>query len=146
MDFSKTVNLPKTDFPMKANLPQREPEMVKKWDEQGLYEKMRDKNKKNEKFIFHDGPPYANGNIHLGTSLNKILKDIIVKYKSMQGFYSPFTPGWDCHGLPIEQALMKELKTDKHKVVSVSFRKAAAEFAKKFIDIQRNDFKRLGIL
>jgi isoleucyl-tRNA synthetase len=146
MDFSKTVNLPKTDFSMKANLPQREPLSVKKWEEQGLYEKIQAKNKGKEKFILHDGPPYANGNIHLGTSLNKILKDIIVKYKSMQGFYSPYTPGWDCHGLPIEQALMKELKTDKHKVDRVSFRKKAAEFAKKFIDIQRNEFKRLGVL
>ncbi|MCB4791101.1 MAG: isoleucine--tRNA ligase [Elusimicrobia bacterium] len=146
MDFSKTVNLPKTDFPMKANLPQREPAMVKKWEEQGLYKKINDKNKNNEKFILHDGPPYANGNIHLGTALNKILKDIIVKYKSMKGFYSPYTPGWDCHGLPIEQALMKELKVDKHKVEKLSFRKSAADFAKKFIDIQRSEFKRLGVL
>ena len=147
MDFSKTVNLPKTDFPMKANLPQREPEAVKKWEAEGLYKKMQAKNKtKEQKFVLHDGPPYANGNIHLGTSLNKILKDIIVKYKNMQGFYSPYTPGWDCHGLPIEQALMKELKVDKHKVDRLSFRKKAAEFAKKFIDIQRNEFKRLGVL
>lgn len=145
-DYSKTVNLPKTDFPMKANLPQREPEFIKKWDETGLYEKMRKKNKGKQVFVLHDGPPYANGHIHLGTALNKILKDFIVKYKSLAGFDSPYTPGWDCHGLPIEQQAMKEMKVDKHKADRVEFRKAAAKFAEKFIDIQRNEFKRLGVL
>ncbi|MBN1822821.1 MAG: isoleucine--tRNA ligase [Endomicrobiales bacterium] len=146
MDFSKTVNLPKTDFSMKANLPQREPEYAKKWDESGIYAKMQAKTAGGKKFVLHDGPPYANGHIHLGTALNKVLKDIIVKYKSLAGHHAPYTPGWDCHGLPIEQQCMKEMKVDKHKVEKVRFRKDAAAFARKFIDIQRNEFKRLGVL
>ncbi len=144
-DFSKTVNLPKTDFPMKAGLPQKEPVLLKKWQESQIYKKLRTKNAGKKKFILHDGPPYANGHIHLGTALNKILKDIIVKYKTMSGFDSPYTPGWDCHGLPIEQTLMKEMKADKHNVDRLQFRKKAAEFARKFIDIQRNEFERLGV-
>jgi isoleucyl-tRNA synthetase len=146
MDYSKTVNLPKTDFQMKANLPQREPEILKNWENNKIYQKQAAKNESKQKFVLHDGPPYANGHIHLGTALNKILKDFIVKFKAMSGFNAPYTPGWDCHGLPIEQAAMKELKTDKHKVDMLSFRKQAAGFAKKFIDVQRNEFKRLGVL
>lgn len=146
MDYSKTVNLPQTDFPMKANLPQREPAFQKIWEDEKLYEKIKEKNKGKKKFVLHDGPPYANGHIHLGTSLNKVLKDFIVKYKAMSGFYAPYTPGWDCHGLPIEQQAMKEMKVDKHKADRVQFRKAAAAFANKFIDIQRKEFKRLGVL
>ena len=145
-DYSKTVNLPRTEFSMKANLPQREPEFLKDWEEKQIYKKVREKNKGREKFVLHDGPPYANGHIHLGTSLNKVLKDFIVKYKSMSGSDAPYTPGWDCHGLPIEQQALKELKLDKHKVDMKTFRKQAADFAKKFIDIQRNEFKRLGVL
>jgi len=145
-DYSKTVNLPQTEFPMKANLPQREPEFLKKWEENKVYAQARKKNTGRKKFILHDGPPYANGHIHLGTSLNKILKDFIVKYKSMSGFDAPYTPGWDCHGLPIEQQALKELKLDKHKVDMITFRKQAADFARKFIDIQRSEFKRLGVL
>ncbi|MBN1622201.1 MAG: isoleucine--tRNA ligase [Endomicrobiales bacterium] len=145
MDYSKTVNLPKTDFPMKAGLSKREPEKIEKWETLDIYRKMRQKSKGKKKFLLHDGPPYANGRLHLGTALNKILKDIIVKFKVMAGYDSPYTPGWDCHGLPIEQALMKEMKADKHKVNLVDFRKKAAEFANKFIDIQRNEFKRLGV-
>jgi len=144
-DYSKTVNLPQTEFPMKANLPQREPGFLKDWEEQKTYAEVRRKNNGRKKFILHDGPPYANGHIHLGTSLNKILKDFIIKYKSMSGSDAPYTPGWDCHGLPIEQQALKELKLDKHKVDMMKFRKQAAEFAKKFIDIQRNEFKRLGV-
>lgn len=146
MDYSKTVNLPQTDFPMKANLPQREPLFLKQWEETGLYEKIRNKNAGKKKFVLHDGPPYANGHIHLGTSLNKILKDFIIKYASMAGFDAPYTPGWDCHGLPIEQQCMKEMKVGKHNVDRVTFRKQAAKFAEKFIDIQRDEFKRLGVL
>ncbi|MCL2144287.1 MAG: isoleucine--tRNA ligase [Endomicrobia bacterium] len=145
-DYSKTVNLPKTDFQMKANLPQREPAFIEEWDRNKIYFQMREKNKNKEKFIFHDGPPYANGHIHAGTALNKILKDFIVKYRSMSGNYVPFTPGWDCHGLPIETQALKELKTDKNKVDRLVFRKQAADFAKKYMDIQRTEFKRLGTL
>lgn len=146
MNYSKTVNLPQTDFSMKANLPQREPEFLKKWEEIEIYKKIRERNKGKTKFILHDGPPYANGHIHIGTSLNKILKDFVIKYKTMNGFDSPYTPGWDCHGLPIEQQCMKELKLDKHKVDRLEFRKQAAAFANKFINIQKQEFKRLGVL
>ncbi|MDR1244072.1 MAG: isoleucine--tRNA ligase [Endomicrobium sp.] len=145
-DYSKTVNLPKTDFQMKANLSQREPFFVKEWKENKLYEKLCMKNKNKEKFIFHDGPPYANAHIHIGTALNKVLKDFIIKYRSMSGNYVPFTPGWDCHGLPIEQLALKELNTDKNKVDKLTFRKQAADFAKKFVEIQKIEFQRLGIL
>ncbi|MDR2617023.1 MAG: isoleucine--tRNA ligase [Endomicrobium sp.] len=145
-DYSKTVNLPKTDFQMKANLSQREPFFVKEWNENKLYEKLCIKNKNKEKFIFHDGPPYANAHIHIGTALNKVLKDFIIKYRSMSGNYVPFTPGWDCHGLPIEQLALKELSTDKNKVDKLTFRKQAADFAKKFVEIQKIEFQRLGIL
>jgi len=144
-DYSKTVNLPKTDFQMKANLAQREPSFIKDWQEGEIYKKMRAKNKGKEKFILHDGPPYANGHLHTGHTLNKILKDFIVKYKNMKGFDTPFTPGWDCHGLPIETQCLKELKTDKNKVDRLVFRKQASEFAKKFVSIQREEFKRCGI-
>ncbi|MDR2191910.1 MAG: isoleucine--tRNA ligase [Endomicrobium sp.] len=145
-DFSKTVNLPKTDFQMKANLPQREPLLVKEWEDNKLYEQICKKNKDKEKFIFHDGPPYANAHIHIGTALNKTLKDFILKYRSMAGNYVPFTPGWDCHGLPIEQLALKELKTDKNKVDRMTFRKQAANFAKKFVEIQKSEFKRCGVI
>ncbi|MFA7073921.1 MAG: isoleucine--tRNA ligase [Endomicrobiaceae bacterium] len=144
-DYSKTVNLPKTDFQMKANLAQREPSFIKDWQEIDIYKKMREKNKGKEKFILHDGPPYANGHLHTGHTLNKILKDFIVKYKNMKGFDTPFTPGWDCHGLPIETQCLKELKTDKNKVDRLVFRKQASDFAKKFVAIQKEEFKRCGI-
>jgi len=146
MDYSKTVNLPQTDFPMKANLPQREPEFLARWEQESVYLRLREKNRGKSTFVLHDGPPYANGHIHLGTSLNKVLKDFIIKYKSMAGFDAPYTPGWDCHGLPIEQQAMKEMKVDKHKVDRLEFRRQAAAFARKFIDIQRVEFKRLGVM
>ncbi|MFC1501256.1 isoleucine--tRNA ligase [Elusimicrobiota bacterium] len=145
-DYSKSVNLPFTDFQMKANLPTREPEFIKLWQDIGLYKNIQKINKGKKKFILHDGPPYANGHIHLGTSLNKILKDFVVKHKSMSGFHSPYTPGWDCHGLPIEQQCMKALKTDKNKVDKLKFRYQASDFAKKFVDIQKTEFMRLGVL
>jgi isoleucyl-tRNA synthetase len=144
-DYSKTVNLPDTAFPMKANLPVREPEFLKNWEQADIYRAIRRKNKGNPKFIFHDGPPYANGNIHLGTALNKTLKDFVLKFRFLTGWDTPFTPGWDCHGLPIEQQALKELKLEKNKVDRLEFRKQAAAFAKKFIEVQRQDFKRLGI-
>ncbi len=144
-DYSKTVNLPKTNFPMKANLPTREPEIISFWEKNKIYKKILEKNKSGKKFILHDGPPYANGHIHLGHALNKILKDIVVKYKAIRGFWAPFVPGWDCHGLPIEHQLFKELGIDKRQIDIVSFRKKAKDFAQKFVNIQREEFIRLGV-
>jgi isoleucyl-tRNA synthetase len=150
MDYSQTVNLPKTDFPMKADLPKREPQFLEQWEKEQVYAaalKRREAQKDKKRFVLHDGPPYANGHLHLGHALNKILKDIIVRYKTMAGFYAPYVPGWDCHGLPIELQLMKELKiTDKNKVDRETFRAQAGAFAQKFVDIQRAEFKRLGVL
>lgn len=146
MDYSQTVYLPKTDFPMRANLSKREPEFLKIWEEKKIYEKIIEKNKNKNKYILHDGPPYANGHIHLGTALNKILKDIVVKYKSLRGYLSPYKPGWDCHGMPIEHQIFTQLKLKKSEVDIVNFRKKAADFAKKFVGIQREEFKRLGVL
>ena len=108
-DYNQTLNLPSTDFPMRANLPKREPEMLREWEEEKLYEKVMEKNEGKPLYVLHDGPPYANGDIHLGTAMNKILKDIIVRYKNMAGFKSPYVPGWDTHGLPIELKAMKKL-------------------------------------
>ena len=113
MDWKDTLNLPRTDFPMKAQLSQKEPETLKKWQAAGIYEKILENRARQEPYILHDGPPYANGNIHLGTALNKILKDFVVKSKSMEGFYSPYVPGWDCHGLPIEHKVDQKLGSRK---------------------------------
>ena len=145
MDYGKSLNLPKTKFSMKANLSQREPQFIKEWEKEELYKKILEKNKNNnKKFILHDGPPYANGHIHLGHSLNKILKDIIIKSKNMEGFYSPYVPGWDCHGLPIELQVIKNLKG--RKISQEELRKECRKYAKKFINIQKEEFKRLGVL
>ncbi|OGX08557.1 MAG: isoleucine--tRNA ligase [Omnitrophica WOR_2 bacterium GWA2_47_8] len=146
MDYQKTLNLPQTDFPMKANLVQREPALLEKWYKDGLYFQIRNKSKGKKTFILHDGPPYANGNIHIGHALNKILKDMIVKFRNMEGYDSIYVPGWDCHGLPIEHQLFKELKKKKSEVDTVEFRKKAHEFAMKYVNIQREEFKRLGVL
>ena len=123
-DFNNTLNLPKTDFPMRGNLPQREPEMLDKWEQDRLYYALSEKNKGKPSYTLHDGPPYANGNIHMGTAMNKVLKDIIVKYKSMTGFDANYVPGWDCHGLPIELKAIKQLGVDSGKIdpVTVSSR------------------------
>lgn len=144
-DFKDTLNLPQTDFPMKANLTQREPAILKFWEQNKIYEKLQKKNKKDKTYLLHDGPPYANGHIHIGHALNKILKDIIVKFKSMQGFYSPFVPGWDCHGLPIELQVDKNLGDKKEKINLLEKRKLCREYAEKFVGIQRDEFKRLGV-
>lgn len=144
-DYGNTLNLPQTEFPMRANLPQREPEFLKKWEEMDIYHKQLEKNKGKPKWILHDGPPYANGGIHLGTALNKILKDIIVKYHSMAGYETPYVPGWDTHGLPIESRAIKELGLKRHEVGAVKFRQACRSFALKYLDIQREAFKRLGV-
>ena len=145
MNYKDTLNLPKTDFPMKANLAKREPEILKEWEEKDIYSKIKSATRNREKFILHDGPPYANGHIHLGTALNKILKDIIIKSKTMAGFQSDYLPGWDCHGLPIEHQVDKELGSKKLSVTISEKRKLCREYAKKFINIQREEFKRLGV-
>ena len=146
MDYKKTLNLPSTKFPMKANLAKREPEQLKSWYAAGLYEQVREASRGREKFILHDGPPYANGYIHIGTALNKILKDIIVRSKQMAGYDAVYVPGWDCHGLPIEHNVDKELG-DKKKTLSKSqVRRLCRTYAEKFIDIQREEFKRLGVM
>ena len=146
MDYKKSLNLPKTEFPMKANLSKREPEQLKSWEDNRLYDRVRNSSKAREKFILHDGPPYANGNIHIGTALNKILKDIVVRSKQMAGYDAVYVPGWDCHGLPIEHNVDKEIG-DKKKVLSLAdVRRLCREYANKFIDIQRNEFKRLGVM
>lgn len=144
-DYKNTLNLPYTDFPMKANLTQREPEIIKKWESLNLYQKNREQGKSRPRFILHDGPPYANGHIHMGTTVNKVLKDIVVKSKTLSGFDAPFVPGWDCHGLPIELNVEKKVGKPGHKVSEAAFRKACREYAKGFIDIQREEFKRLGV-
>ena len=145
MNYKHTLNLPKTDFPMKADLPNREPKILKQWQDMDLYGKIRNIHKGKNKFILHDGPPYANGNIHMGHALNKILKDIVIRYKTMRGLDSPYVPGWDCHGLPVEHQLFKELKITKHDIDQVKFRRKAYDYAMKYVAIQRDQFKRLGI-
>ena len=144
MDYKNTINLPVTDFPMKASLPQREPELLKQWESKRLYEKITEAGRGKPKFILHDGPPYANGHIHIGTALNKILKDIIIKSKTMSGFATNFIPGWDCHGLPIEHNVEKQHGKIKG-ASKIETRRACREYARKFIDIQRDEFKRLGV-
>jgi isoleucyl-tRNA synthetase len=146
MDYKKTLNLPSTNFPMKASLAKREPEQLKSWHETGLYEQIRESSKGKDPFILHDGPPYANGYIHIGTALNKILKDIIVRSKQMAGFDAVYVPGWDCHGLPIEHNVDKELGDKKKDLSMAQIRRLCRSYADKFIDIQREEFKRLGVM
>ncbi|MBR6709697.1 MAG: class I tRNA ligase family protein, partial [Clostridia bacterium] len=145
-DYSKTLNLPETEFPMRGNLPQREPETLKYWQDIDLYHEMLKKNADCPPFVLHDGPPFSNGTIHMGHALNKILKDFINKYKSMSGYRVPYVPGWDNHGLPIERAI-ENSKKKLNKDMSVSeFRKHCEEFAEDFIQKQMDGFKRLGVL
>ncbi len=145
MDYKNTLNLPRTDFPMKADLVTREPERLKKWEAAGLYQQIQKARAGAEKFVLHDGPPFANGDVHIGTALNKVLKDIIVKYKSLRGFSSPYIPGWDCHGLPIEFKVTQDMrKAGDTASDPATIRKACDEYARKFINIQREQFKRLG--
>lgn len=146
MDYSKTINLLSTTFPMKADLPTREPLLLKKWEDETLTEKIQAKGKGKPTFLLHDGPPYANGVIHMGHALNKILKDIVVKHKILTGHNAPYKPGWDCHGLPIEHQLFKELGKNKHQMTRQAFREKAVAYAQRFVDEQRRDFKRLGVL
>jgi isoleucyl-tRNA synthetase len=144
-DYKKTLNLPQTTFAMKANLPQNEPKRLEQWRGMNLYQLIREKSAGRPKFILHDGPPYANGKIHIGHALNKTLKDIVVKSRTMLGFDSPYIPGWDCHGLPIEHAVGKELGSKRAEMSSAEIRRACRQFAAKYVDVQREDFVRLGV-
>ncbi len=146
MDYNKTLNLPVTDFPMRASLPQREPDMAKKWDEDGLYKEIIRRREGKPQYILHDGPPYANGDVHLGTALNKVLKDMVVRYKNLAGYRSDYVPGWDTHGLPIERKALQKLGIDRSKVSPVELRERCREFALQYVDSQRSEFKRLGVL
>src|SRR5579872_3770163 len=146
VDLKKTVNLPRTDFPMKANLPQMEPKLLARWDAENLYAKIRAARAGRPLWVLHDGPPYANGEIHLGTGFNKVLKDFIVKLKTMEGYDSPYIPGWDCHGLPIESRIDKELGPKKAQMSVPQFREACRKYAQKYVNVQRDAFIRLGIL
>ena len=145
MNYQETVQLPKTKFPMRGNLPRREPEIQKQWEKQDAYCQLRKQRQGEPKFILHDGPPYANGHIHLGTAVNKVLKDIVIRSRSMAGFDCPYVPGWDVHGLPIEYAMIRSLEVDRHALSPVEFRQRCRDFAMQWLDVQRKEFKRLGI-
>src|SRR5210317_1998385 len=146
IDYKSTINLPSTSFPMKANLANREPNIQKHWEDIDLYRLQRKVFAGRPKFILHDGPPYANGAIHIGHAVNKVLKDVIVKSKTLSGFDSPYVPGWDCHGLPIEHMVEKKKGKVGHKITADEFRAACREYADKQIEKQKVDFKRLGII
>ena len=141
-DYKDTLNLPKTELAMKANLPNREPKMLDHWESIDLNKQIRDSRKGREKFILHDGPPYANGEIHIGHSVNKVLKDIVIKSQILNGKDVPYTPGWDCHGLPIELNVEKKIGKVGQKVTAEEFRDACRKYANSQIDIQKKDFKR----
>src|SRR5689334_696153 len=153
-DYSETLFLPKTDFPMRAGLPQREPEILARWEKDGLYGRLRAAAKGREKFILHDGPPYANGNIHIGHALNKILKDMVTRSQQMLGYDSNYVPGWDCHGLPIEWKIEEENYRAKNKkkpdladpAAMIAFRKECRAYAEHWLNVQREEFKRLGVV
>src|SRR6266513_945078 len=140
-NYKNTLNLPRTDFPMKANLAAREPELLKMWEETRLYEQIQKSREDRQLFVLHDGPPFANGDVHMGTGLNKILKDLVVKSQTMLGKRAPYVPGWDCHGLPIEYKVVKE----SGGLSPLEVRKKSEAFARKFVDVQREQFKRLGV-
>src|SRR3989440_12852893 len=147
-DYSATLFLPKTDFPMRAGLPQKEPELLDRWQRLGLYGRLRRAAKGRPKFILHDGPPYANAHIHMGTALNKILKDVVTRSQQMLGFDSNYVPGWDCHGLPIEWKIEEQYRAkgqDKDSVPVNEFRQQCREFAQHWIGVQMTEFKRLGV-
>ena len=165
MDYKETLNLPQTGFPMKADLVTREPQRLAQWESTGLYQKIQAARANGEKFVLHDGPPFANGDVHIGTALNKILKDIIVKYQSLRGKSAPYVPGWDCHGLPIEFKVTQEMRKGSagaspanegaspeqskgtySQFDAATIRKACDAYARKYIDLQRTQFKRLGVL
>ncbi len=147
MDYSKTVQLPQTEFPMRARLAEREPQRLEEWERKGLYRKLQELGKAEgrELFVLHDGPPFANGHIHLGTALNKTYKDMVVRSKSMDGYWAPYVPGWDTHGLPIEWQLVRELGEEARRQGILEFRKACREYALKYVEIQKEEFRRLGV-
>ena len=145
-DWKDTLNLPNTGFRMKANLPAREPEMHAHWENSDLYGQIRKQQCGKQRYILHDGPPYANGRIHLGHALNKILKDFIVKSRTMAGFDAPYVPGWDCHGLPIELQVDRQLGKKKREMSTADIRRACRDYAIKHVDLMRGEFKRLGVL
>ena len=145
-DYTSTLNLPQTSFAMRANLPQREPDMLKEWYDGDIYKSLMEKNEGKQKYILHDGPPYANGDIHIGHALNKLLKDFIVRYQNMSGKHAPFVPGWDCHGLPAESAIIKQTKLDRGSMSVSEFRNKCKDFVLSYVDRQREGFKRLGII
>jgi isoleucyl-tRNA synthetase len=145
MDYKDTLNLPRTDFKMKASLPQKEPEILNLWNESDIYSRIKLSRANQPKYVLHDGPPYANGHIHIGHALNKTLKDVVLRYKTMKGFYCEYVPGWDCHGLPVEHELFKKMNKKKTDIPQIEFRKKAHDYAMKFVDIQGQEFQRLGI-
>ena len=148
MEYKNTIFLPKTNFEMRANLPSKEPKILEEWNKKNIFKKLRERSKNREKFILHDGPPYANGHIHMGTALNKILKDVIVRTQQMNGKDSIYVPGWDCHGLPIEWKIEETYRKkgkDKDSIPIVQFRKECRDFAEKWIEIQKKEFRRLGV-
>src|SRR5580700_2254192 len=144
IDLKKTVNLPRTDFPMKANLQALEPKLLAHWNETKIYDRIRESRAGRPMYVLHDGPPYANGAIHLGTAFNKVVKDFIVKSKTMAGFDAPYVPGWDCHGLPIETKVDQELGANKAKMTTTEIRLACRQYAQKYVELQKRDFIRLG--
>ncbi|MDX2167518.1 MAG: isoleucine--tRNA ligase [Deltaproteobacteria bacterium] len=146
MDYKHTLNLPKTDFPMRGNLPTREPEILARWRGERLYEQLLAQNAGGERYLLHDGPPYANGNVHLGTALNKIIKDVIVKRQLMGGKHAPYIPGWDCHGMPIEHQVLRDLGPKARTMSRIEIRRRCRAFAEKYLDVQREQFQRLGVL
>ena len=146
MDYNKTINLPKTDFPMRAGLPKREPDMLQHWNDLDLYNELLRKNEGKPLFSLHDGPPFSNGGLHMGHALNKSIKDFITRSYAMRGYYTPYIPGWDNHGMPIESAIIKEQKLNRKNMSVAEFRSACHDYAQKYIDIQMDGFKRMGVL
>src|SRR5262250_89076 len=144
-DWKDTLNLPRTDFPMKANLPTSEPQTLARWQAMDLYGKIRARRKGAPKFVLHDGPPYTSGNIHIGTAMNKILKELVVKSRSMSGFDAPYVVGYDCHGLPIELKVDRELGPKKREMSVADIRRACRAYAERFIDVMTGEFQRLGV-
>jgi len=147
-DYSETLFLPQTEFPMRAGLPQREPELIARWNRMDLYKRLRETAAGRPRFVLHDGPPYANGNIHIGHALNKVLKDLVTRSQQMLGFDSNYVPGWDCHGLPIEWKIEEQYRAkgkNKDEVPVIEFRKECRTFAEHWLSVQREEFKRLGI-
>ena len=145
-DFKNSLNLPNTKFPMRGDLVKREPARIEHWKKIDLYHKIQKLREGAPKFVLHDGPPFTNGDVHIGTALNKILKDVILRYKSMKGFATPYVPGWDCHGLPIEHKVVKQLRKDKRTLDIPQLREECANFSESFIEKQRAQFVRLGVL